>query len=454
MGNVLRVLNAGAEHVLAQSKVDAGRITQKAFNEAQLSLAESKRIIQSANNSASDIYAVNSKKFQDVYNAAQDSYASNALTLQTISNNATEAAAAGGRNIQSAINTRAAAIAAGQKSIQDAQNASNKQLAQANRDLEATYNEHAILLAEAKRVVQSSRNERVAQDSSTALWGQSLKNQRILDAAGKEVGRITEDVVQVQDRTQRGRIFDRIEASQVLGAAVAQASSLGVGGTSVDMLRGALSLQEGLKEATLDDQLRQQTVRAYKERGNAMAGAVGALDFTPIVANMDREAIAADQKYGVYSDNQDYTPVFAEFDFNPIIANKDYSPIMAQKDYSPIIAERDFSVFTPDQDYTVYVDHKKMSGLQQFVTLAAATGATYFGGPAAGSAVVDASLAMYDMSNANYSAAQKGLNNAFNSALKGFDTYRAGASKGTKGKAWGAQIFTKKPSTSGAKLGI
>jgi hypothetical protein len=54
-------------------------------------------------------------------------------------------------------------------------------------------------------------------------------------------------------------------------------------------------------------------------------------------------------------------------------------------------------------------------------------------------------MAINDMQNGNFAGAQQGFTNAFGNATQGWKTYRAGATNGGQGAAWGANLFKSKP---------
>jgi hypothetical protein len=386
----------GAEHTIKQSQIDAARIKQAADNAAKLSLAESQRIIQRSNNAASDIYADSA------------------------------------RRVQTANNDAATSVAAGRTTLRDTGNAINKSLAADQRAMQASYNEQGILVHAAKKVVQEARNARAAVDSDVARWSQSLKNKRILDEGGERSGQVLNETLHGMDRAVNQGVFARIEASRFLGATTATAAALGVGGSSIDQIKDTIQMQQALQEQASDDDLHAKVIAGYRQRGNVMADAIGALDFSAITANMDRDVIDTAHDSSAISDNQDYSPIFA------------------QLDYQAITAQKDFTVFTADLDYTKYMDHKKMGFLQTWFTINAAAVATYFGGPQAGEAVVDASIGINDAQNLDFASANKQFGSALSNGMAGMQTYRAGASGSSSGTPWADQ-FRSKPATATAQ---
>lgn len=372
MGSAVRILNSSAEHIRAQSQIDAARTKQKAHNDAQISLAESKKIVQTANNAASTLFA-NSQ-----------------------------------RALQSTNNDVSAKIVAAQKGMQ------------------VTYNDQIVQVTAAKRVLQAARNERAAADSDVAKWSQSIGNNKVLDATGRQINNISEEIALNLDKATTGRAFDRLAYSGALGASIAGAAAAGVGGGSVEAHNTAMRMQQNFKEAAEDRAIQRNTYLAGQAKGNALRAGVDSLKNDLFIADMDREDLVA------------------AVDTSAIFDNQDFTAIQDQQDYT---------VYSPDLDYTVYMDHKKMSGFQQVATFVGAAAATWFAGPLAGMAVVNGSMALNDMQNGDMASAQRGFDSAAQGISGGFKTWRAGADQNTSGASWGSQIMSKS-SNSGANLKV
>lgn len=422
MGSALRVLNAGNEHIIKQSQIDAARVVQKSRNAAQLSLVESKKIVQAANNAASRSFADARRSVQDANNAAETTLFHSNMRLQDASNALSRTVTGARRSIQTAQNAVAERVMSGKLAVQ-------KQ-----------FNEQAIQVAEAKRVLQAARNERAAVDADVANWTTSLRNQKRTDAMGKQIGYVQEQIGTVLDGATYGRVFDRVAYAEALGSATAQAAAAGVGGGSVDAFNTAMGLRQALKEEREDREVASRVMWEQRKQSQMLADGYGGLDQYSARAELDREVIIAEQDNEAIMDTRS---------FDPILNDENFDPIYRNQDYSAIIADQDFEVFTPDLDFTQYVDHKKMGFFQQAATVIGSTVATYFGGPQAGMAVADASMAINDMQNGDYGGAQQGFTNAFQNGMGGFRTYRAGSTNGGMGSAWGANLFKSKPVSPG-----
>lgn len=393
MGAALQILNADATHINAQSQIDNARRLQTAHNSLQMTLAEAKRTVQTANNAASLSYAESQRKVQTANNDAE-----------TI-------------------------VRGAQTRLQTAGNAASASVTAAKQRVQATFNAQAIQLAEAKKVLQAERNKASAVTNDVALWSTSLANQSRMTAAGKQIGQIEGNINATLDGATTGRAYDRIAMSEALGSSIAQAAGMGVGGSTVEAYNGAMRLREGLKEDMNDRALAQKLHYARQSQGDTLRSGVDGMASLDKRAQLDHDVIIADQ------------------DNTAILDGSNYDPVYANQDYSAITAHQDFEVFSPDIDYTVYTDHKKMSGFQQVASFIGAGVATYFGGPSAGMAVLDASQGINDMQNGNMQAAQHNFDNAFTSGYKGFQTYEA---PGKGGSSWWSNI-TSKPAT-GANL--
>lgn len=118
-------------------------------------------------------------------------------------------------------------------------------------------------------------------------------------------------------------------------------------------------------------------------------------------------------------------------------ANQDKGLVMQDA-----VAGLDNNQYRASLDYRQWVDPHKQSTFAKIATLGVAAAATYFGGPKAGMAVVQASEGMAQAQNGNFEAAGQSYMGAMSSGMSAFkDTRSMG------GNYW------KKPS-SGATLQI
>ncbi|ALF01676.1 hypothetical protein CPT_Percy42 [Caulobacter phage Percy] len=469
MGSIGRLFTAGAEHIRAQSKVDAGRIVQAAYNRNQISLSDAKTLLQTVNNAAAKDWASAQTAIRDANNYATSTITSAQNRLidaqNTIASGLTEVqnkyAVFTATNQNKLLNqqnelnikTTAASNAAAQ-GIAASNTATSAGIAGAQKQVQDFRNATAVDVALAQRKVQAARNERAAAETTLALWSQSVANQHLLDEAGDRITAVQEDAAKRFDQSLVGRISDRLKGAEALGASLAQAGAAGLGGATVESFAQDIRLREALKEEAEDRQIAATLYAAGQQRGALLEGAVGQMDGRPVIADMDYSAIVPE--------GQDFTPIAAQkfvadtqvaqqsFGFQTPelqVAGQNYDKAYAALDFTPFVADQDYEVFQPNLDYTVYVDHKKMSFLQKFLTVGAAGVATYFGGPAAGGAVLDASFAINDAQNGNFGAAMQG----FNSSASGFTSAYKNYQK-TGNQPWASTMF--KSSPSGANLKV
>jgi hypothetical protein len=444
MGSAFRILNAGNEHIVKQSQIDAARVIQKSRNAAQLSLVESKKIVQAANNVASQSFADARKKVQGANNAAEAALFESNTKLRDASNVLSATVTSGRRAVQAAGNGLAATVTNARRSIQTAGNSAARAQMRGKLALQAKFNDEAIQVAEARKVLQAARTERAAVETDVSNWMVSLRNQKRTDAMGKQVSYLQEQIGTTLDGSVVGRAFDRIANSEALGATIANAAAAGIGGSSVEAFNTAMSMRQAMKEEREDRELASRVLYAKRQQAEALGAAYDGFGGFGR-AELDREIIIAEQDNSAVFDEQNFDPILDQQNFDPILDEQNFDPLYRSQDYSAIIADQDFEVFTPDLDFTQYVDHKKMSGLQKVATFIGAGVATYYGGPKAGNAVFDASMAINDMQNGNFAGAQQGFTNAFGNAVGGFRTFRAGATDGGIGSAWGPNLFKSKP---------
>lgn len=215
---------------------------------------------------------------------------------------------------------------------------------------------------DAARLTQKARNELKGAMSASQAWAQSFANSRKMKMAGEQVGEIAENMARNLDVATSGRFADRLEASQAFGANVASAAAAGVGGSSIEMFNNTLRTTQALREESGDRALNTDLIASSNSRANTYGDAAGSMD------------------------NQS---------------------------------------FQAGLDYTQYIDHVKMSTTAKVLGFAAAAGATYFGGPQAGEAVLSLVAGENKMANGDFEGGFSSYGSAFTngvSALKGYTT--------------------------------
>lgn len=231
---------------------------------------------------------------------------------------------------------------------------------------------HAVAQAkiDAARLTTASGNEKRGAISDLQRASQTLGNRRIMDAAGKQIGAISENIGRNLDAATVGTFSSRIAAAEELGSNVAMAAAAGVGGGSIEEYNRTLELHQAMTEESNARAVNSDNINASASRGATLQDAVG---------NMDNSVIRA------------------------------------------------------DLDFTRYVDHHKMGVFTRLATLGVAAVATYYGGPQAGSAVIGISEATQHASNGDYGAANNDLTGAIQNGIGAFKAYRAGAGQGEEG---------------------
>ncbi len=202
---------------------------------------------------------------------------------------------------------------------------------------------------DAARITQKASNEKNAKFSDLQRFSASLQNSSALDSAGTAIGDITGNIARNLDAAAYGRLQERVQAAEELGANSAMAAAAGVGGSSVEQYNSALRLNRDMANEQNERAVNSDLYLASQSKGNTLRAAV------------------------------------ASFDNN---------------------------VYAADLDFTQYVDHKKMGGFSKLLAIGATAAATYFGGPQAGSAVMGLFEGDQAAKNGDFATASRNLNTA------------------------------------------
>lgn len=227
---------------------------------------------------------------------------------------------------------------------------------------------------DAARKTQKSGNERRGVEANVSNQLRLIGNRRIMDATGDEVAAITENIGRNLDAATSGTFQSRIAAAEQMGAIAAGASAAGVGGSSVDLYKSTLALGQAMKEEAAGRAINSDKYAAGRAVEDTYTNGVNALDNTQAIANLD---------------------------------------------------------------FTQYVDHKKMSYLTKHFAFVAAATATYFGGPQAGNAVLDAVQANQDFKNGDFASGERRMDSAVQGGLQGYKNFTSLGGNGKAGEAWG-----------------
>lgn len=228
---------------------------------------------------------------------------------------------------------------------------------------------HAVKQAqvEANRLTEASGNEKRGAISDLQRAGQAIGNRRILDAAGKNINAITENIGRNLDASASGTFQSRIAAAEELGSNIAQAAAAGVGGSSVESYNDTLRLHQSIQEEQQGRATNTDNISASNSRGDTLVDAVGSMDN---------------------------------------------------------------SVIRADLDFTQYVDHHKMGLFTRLATVGVAAAATVYGGPQAGMAVVGAAEAGQQVQNGDYAGASSSIMSSIQMGMNGFKAAHDTAFKG------------------------
>ncbi|HEX7820497.1 MAG TPA: hypothetical protein VF463_07740 [Sphingobium sp.] len=214
---------------------------------------------------------------------------------------------------------------------------------------------------DAARTTQKSGNELRGAQTALQQFSASLSNKRAMDAAGKNIGVITENIGRSLDASATGAFSSRIAAAEQAGAAAAMAASAGVGGSSVESYNETSRLSQALADEQRDRQVNSQNIAMSESRGATL---------TDAVAGMDN------------------------------------------------------NVYRASIDYTQFVDHQKTSTFSKLATLGVAAAATYFGGPQAGMAVVGMHEAGAAANNGDFASAAGSVMGALGNAAGAAKSYQ------------------------------
>lgn len=417
------IINAGAIHIVAQANIDAARIKQKAYNARQISDAQSNSTVRDANNAASKV----------ITDAR--------ILMQSAGNDASMTLSKARQVLRDTNNASAKLLSGAQTSLQEAQNKYRMVMADNAKTSQRDYNEQAEEVAAAQRTIRDARNERAGAQSSLALWSQSLGNKIKLDRAGATINAMQADVLRKSDDMVLGNVSDRMRTAELLGASIAQAAAAGVGGSTIEQYNTAMNLGDALKEERTARALNTAKWQAHEQAASTLKETVASLGYETFAADMDRNS---------YTAQKDFSAILPDLDYQVFTPEQDFNPYNAELDYTAYVADQDFSVYAPNLDFTQYVDHRKQSLFSRVLTMGAAGVATYFGGPAAGQAVLSANEGIQMARNGDYAGSNAAFNSAMRSGYTGFKTYQSAGYN-----SWGGQQLNKVGfgSTAGANYG-
>ncbi|WYW03236.1 internal virion protein [Pseudomonas phage vB_PpuP-Villemi] len=146
------------------------------------------------------------------------------------------------------------------------QNASDK----INHD---TTNANNAINAELSDKLQAANNQIAGAAGALARYRQSVGNQQILKNAATQNEALAKNLFRLQDQSMTADVNTRIQAAEQTGALMAQASSAGVGGSTIDQIaqvvkgKEARALENSQRNITLAQKDTLDRIRATTEQG-------------------------------------------------------------------------------------------------------------------------------------------------------------------------------------------
>lgn len=140
---------------------------------------------------------------------------------------------------------------------------------------------------DAEKLVQTANNKKEAAIASLADFGRSLGNTLRIEAAGKEFNEAISSLASTLESRTTGQINSSLAAAERIGALNAEASAMGVGGSSIDLLTNTIKLQRNIEQ----DLQRQTTERIATAGGRSTAAIMdngySSIDLTQKFGNFD-----------------------------------------------------------------------------------------------------------------------------------------------------------------------
>jgi hypothetical protein len=140
---------------------------------------------------------------------------------------------------------------------------------------------------DAARITQKSGNERRGAETALQQFSSSLANKRAMDAAGKNIGAITENISRSLDSATFGSFQQRIAAAEQAGAASAMAGAAGVGGSTVEAYNETMRLSDAMAKEQQDRATNSALIGQTAQIGETLEGAVAGMDNNIYRASLD-----------------------------------------------------------------------------------------------------------------------------------------------------------------------
>lgn len=145
----------------------------------------------------------------------------------------------------------------------------------------------AAKVAKARKKAQNQKNLQSASEANLARWSQSLSNQKLMERAGVNYGRISENIARAQDAKTLSNVGRQLAQAEALGAATAAFAAAGVGGSSTESYNRTIQTSQAIQNEAQDRNYRSSIYLANEQRGTIISDAVDSQSRDVISANFD-----------------------------------------------------------------------------------------------------------------------------------------------------------------------
>lgn len=135
--------------------------------------------------------------------------------------------------------------------------------------------------------VQVAGNKKEAAMASLSDFSRSLGNTLRMEAAGKQFNEATSQLAEALEARGTGKINTSLAAAERMGQLTAQASAMGVGGSSMDLLNDTVKLQRNITQDLQDEATGRLAARGARGNANIMSNAENQTDLSRSFGNFD-----------------------------------------------------------------------------------------------------------------------------------------------------------------------
>lgn len=159
-------------------------------------------------------------------------------------------------------------------------------------------NMHRVSMAEheAKKLIQSSGNTRAAAEQTLGDFSRSLNNNLRMEAAGTEFNEQMRQLSTELDAGSTKKMNADMQTAERTGALLAQASALGVGGATVELLNETTKLHNALLDGAVTDAMTKTAAGVGQRAAQGMTNAMNNLDLSRTFGNFDYTVHIAPKK--------------------------------------------------------------------------------------------------------------------------------------------------------------